>query len=286
MKRAGIIVNKEKNGAYGHLEEVARWLLDNGCEVLIDKIAAKAIGFGQAAEDSEIFSSSDFLVVLGGDGTILHIASDAAFYGVPVLGINLGNMGYLTDADFESGFRSLEKVLKGEYIIEKRMALTAEFSAFDGAAKKPVALNEICVFKGALSRMIRFDISLNGSRMNTFLADGVIAATPTGSTAYNLSAKGPVLNPDEHLIAITPICPHDLFALPLVVSGGNIIEIAVDSRGGGDCALLADGHLTAVMKHGGRVLIKASEYYVNIIKTNDLSFFDVLRKKMSVGINL
>jgi len=274
MKSAGVVVNRKIKDADKHLSAVVKWLEGNNCR----------------AVTQDVFSSSDFLVVLGGDGTILNIASDAAFYNIPVLGINLGNMGYLTDADFADGFASLERVLNGNYKIEKRMTLTAETICggskppLQGGEKKdPLALNEFCVSKGHLSRMITFDISLNDSYINTYRADGIIAATPTGSTAYNLSAGGPVLPPDYDMIALTPICPHDLFALCSVVSGRDVITIKIVSGGENDIILSADGRHIAALELGDTVKIKASEHYMNIIKTNEMSFFDVLRKKMGGG---
>lgn len=280
MKKAGIIVNKSKDGALSYLKSVVKWLEAYGCIVILDKLSAEMINRRSYLKASEIFSNSDFLIVLGGDGTILSIAADAAFYSVPVLGINLGTLGYLTDADVSDGLASIEKVLKGEYIIEKRMTLTSECSAH-GFIKKPLALNEFCVSKGVLSRMITFDVLINDSYINTYRADGMIVSTPTGSTAYNLSAGGPVLKPDGDMIALTPICPHDLFALCSVVSGGDRIKIKILSGGENDIIFSADGRHISRLEHNDFVEIKASEYYVSIIKTKDLSFFDVLRRKMS-----
>lgn len=279
MKKAGIIVNKSKREAYSYLALVVEWLERNGCVPIWDIHIAKYLKRGCGVSLSDVLKSSDFLIVLGGDGTILNIAADAAFYGIPILGINLGTLGYLTDADTLDGFNALQKVVNGEYQIERRMTLTAECTSYGG--KHPLALNEFCVSKGVLSRMITFDLLLNDSYINTYRADGIIVATPTGSTAYNLSAGGPVLKPDGDMIALTPICPHDLFARCSVVSGTDIIKIKIISGGENDIILSADGKHIARMEHNDIVEIKASKYYVNIIKTNELSFFDVLRKKMS-----
>ncbi|MDR1690197.1 MAG: NAD(+)/NADH kinase [Clostridiales bacterium] len=332
MKKAGIIINSNKPGVYEYLCEVIGVFAKNNAMPVItvadyEKAArsgaayvnlknAKANGTLETVSESELFSIPDFLIVLGGDGTILAAAEKAAQAGIPVLGINLGTLGYLTDADISEGFASIEKVLNGEYKIEKRMTLTASFVIENGrenkggkppsaqsefcenksatqphvfnefsanqTAKQPLALNEFCVSKGVLSRMITFSLSVNGSYINTYRADGIICATPTGSTAYNLSAGGPLLSPWSDMIAITPICPHDLFARPTVVSGTDVITIKIISGGDGEIVLSADGRHAAKLTHGSEVLIKASEYYMSIIKTNDLSFFDVLRKKMPI----
>jgi NAD+ kinase len=161
------------------------------------------------------------------------------------------------------------------------MTLAAESSAFAKEGERPIALNEFCVCKGALSRMIQFDILLNDSLLHTCRADGVIVATPTGSTAYNLSAGGPVLKPDGNMIAITPVCPHDLFALCSVVEGADRIRIQIGAKDKSDVTLSADGWHAATLRHGDWVEITASGHYVNIIKTSEQSFFDVLRRKLS-----
>ncbi|GHU55830.1 NAD kinase [Clostridia bacterium] len=280
MTKIGIIVNYTKDPLFVHLREIIDWLLHHDCIPLIPDDTSALMGDNTYAADmNEMFSvETRFIIVLGGDGTILQIAGKAAIFGIPILGINLGTLGYLTDAGYDEGFASLEKVLAGDYYTERRMLLSAESPSIP-APTEPLALNEFCVSKGAISRMIVFDIYLNNLYINTYRADGVIIATPTGSSAYNLSAGGPILKSDGDMVAITPICPHDIFTRSCIVSGEDVIRVQIVS--GENILFSVDGRPLICIEAREYVDIKASKHYLNIIKTNGLSFFDILRRKMS-----
>ena len=265
IKTAAIIANSNKIDSPDNIRSLVKWL---------EKRDVKCVTEDTAPQDS--FFHADFLIVLGGDGTVLKCAAEAAKNGIPVLGINTGNLGYLTDVDVSEMYISLEKVISGDYTVEKRMTLQAVLK--DGY--KAICLNEFCIEKRD-THMIMFDVSLNGEYVNTYRADGVLVATPTGSTAYNLSAKGPILKPCGNMIAITPICPHDLFALPSVVSGDDTITITILPGAFAPAALSGDGKPIATMNAGDNVTIQASAHCFSLIKTNALGFFEVLRKKMS-----
>lgn len=260
-KRVGIVINelKDKNGEFS--QNIKKWLEEKGC----------------AVNEKNPFKDTDFTVVLGGDGTILEVAEKSALSNIPVIGINLGNLGYLTDAERGDCYTALQNVLNNEYKIEKRMTLEACMSA-DKDGKKILALNEFCVSKGVLSKIMIFEVYINNCYINSFKADGIIVSTPTGSTAYNLSAGGPILKPDSSMTAITPICPHDLFARPFVVPGDDRVCVKIVSEGKG--ILLTDGRVTTQLEEGDSVSITKSNHFVSVIKTGGNSFYEVLRKKM------
>ncbi|MDR3090898.1 MAG: NAD(+)/NADH kinase [Clostridiales bacterium] len=277
-KKVGLIVNTSKDPDGAYTGEISGWLLANGCTPMLpdDTLIPGFERFRVSL--NEIFTVSDFLAVLGGDGTILQIAKSAAIFGIPVLGINLGTLGYLTDADPRNAFEALSRVVSGDFQVQRRMMLEAKGAGLPDSSP-PLALNEFCVYKGSLSRLIILDVFINDAYMNRYRADGVIVSTPTGSTAYNLSAGGPVLTPDGNMIAITPICPHDILARSSVVSEGDVIRVEIAR--GDNIVFSADGRPVILLETGESVTIRAAKHRLDIITTHDYSFFDVLRRKMS-----
>jgi len=227
----------------------------------------------------------DFIIVLGGDGTMLRAAGYATAHDTPLLGINLGNIGYLTDVERTHAMESIQRVLNGEYKIERRMMLEAQM----GNNGVHLALNDIAIYRGGCSRMIECEVLINGEYMNTFRADGLIISTPTGSTAYNLAAGGPVLKPDVQMVAITPISPQSLSARPAVVSGDDDICIRLKYSPQIDLELIAisvDGERVKIPKAadlvGGELEISVTQsaHFTNIIKTTNFGFYEILRMKM------
>jgi NAD+ kinase len=219
-------------------------------------------GRGVNAVIGEYISAADFWVVLGGDGTMLHVAQRAAVENIPLLGINLGNLGFLTDVDEHEGLQALEKLLAGAYKSEHRLMLEAEGR---------LALNEI--FIGATGKLSNFAVYINGQHMDDIRADGIITTTPTGSTAYSLSAGGPILGPSGQMIGITPVCPHSLSARPWVISAEDIIQIETFSP----AALTIDGEF--IKEITGKITVRKSAYYTTIVKTAPAHFYATLRKK-------
>jgi len=217
----------------------------------------------------------DFVVVIGGDGTMLAAAQKVAHSGTPLLGINHGKIGYLTDVEASLGKESLRRLFAGEHKVEVRMMISAQI-----AGCEPIlALNDLTVHRGQSPRPLRLKIGINSEIINDFRADGVIIATPTGSTAYNLSAGGPLLRPDAEMVAITPICPQSLNGRPIVVASDDVITIVAENatdaliasdgrRIFGDCAA-ADLEIT----------VKRSSFVTNIVKTHPMGFYEVFREK-------
>lgn len=225
----------------------------------------------------ELFKIADFIITLGGDGTILQAAQHAALTGIPLLGINLGHVGYLTDAEMHSAKASITKVLKGNFKIQNRMMLQA---CLGGAPY--LALNDITIYRGRSPRLIQCIVTVNGEYMNTFRADGIIIATPTGSTAYNLAAGGPIIRPDTKMVVVTPISPHSLNVRPAVLSHEDIVSIRFPNNQ--DMVISADGEaIGQPLTYEGEteILISLSKYSTNIIKTNSFGFYEIMRMKFS-----
>jgi len=243
----GLVANRNKDCGLAYTQEVEAFLEARGITIAPE---------GQKA---------GFWVVLGGDGTMLRAAREAAVLDVPLLGINLGNMGFLTDADKQDGFVVLEKVLAGEYESHRRLMLTAGGQ---------LALNEVVVGKitGAL---MDFSIYVNNMHMDDIRADGVIVATPTGSTAYSLSAGGPILAPYGQMMVITPICPHSLSTRPWVLPAEDRVRIVP----GNSANLVLDGEKITSVDPSEGVEITCAPVSVTIIKTASVPFYEILRKK-------
>ena len=230
------------------------------------------LGCKPLLDTEDIYRESDFIVVLGGDGTMLRAAQRAAFSDIPLLGVNLGTLGYLTDAEPDELEQTLHAVLQGRFSLEKRIMLQTDLNG------EWAALNDIVISRGLFSKLIRFQLFINGDYIDTIRADGVIVSTPTGSTAYNLSAGGPILKPDSEMMVITAICPHSLYLRPWVISSGDTVKLRVLNDA--DAILVMDGRNTATLEAGRMLSISRSDKYTSIIKTKSFSFYEILRRKM------
>jgi len=234
---------------------------------------ARNLGFEVVAE----VDNADFVVVLGGDGTMLAAARQVAHKGTPILGINHGKIGYLTDVEAAFGEVSLKKLFDENYRIETRMMISGKVM---NSNVEILCLNDITIHRGNGSRPIHLQMSINDEYINDFYADGMLIATPTGSTAYNLSAGGPLLKPDAKMIAITPICPQSLSGRPAVVASDDVISILIkDAK---SAVIAADGEvINFEEKHADlEIEIRASRHVTNIVKTHNLGFYEVFRSKM------
>ncbi len=284
MKTVGILPNSDRDKGLEFTKKLLDWLLSNDIKPLLTQDVAKELGCMEYATiKDDIFRYSDFLTVLGGDGTILRAAKTAAVYDTPLIGINLGRLGYLTDVEKSGAFESLTKVFEGNYKIEKRLMLQVALTS-ENTGETPtdigIALNDVCVSKGLSSKMITIKLKFNGEYVDTYRSDGIVISTPTGSTAYNLSAGGPILKPDMEIMAITLICPHMLYTRPSVVSSEDVISIEVLENPYNDSRLALDGENANHLKNGDIITIRRSEYYTRIIKTQDRGFYNILRQKL------
>lgn len=241
---------------------------------------ARAIQCSSAGtSESEVVSQADVLLILGGDGTLLNGARSAAPLGTPVLGINLGGLGFLTELEPSDVYSGLERLLAGQYRIDERMMLKATVIRNNAETESVYALNDVVISKGAFSRMIRLETQVRGASVATYPADGLIIATPTGSTAYSLSAGGPVVSPEIRAIIITPICPHTLYSRPLIVSASEKIAVFLRSKGA-EVMLTIDGQRGLKLDNSDKVVIEAAEFGAKLVRIKGRGFFEVLQQKL------
>jgi NAD+ kinase len=266
----GVITNESKDADLSYTREVCDFLQSRGARPVSDPMA-------------EAFNRADFWVVLGGDGTILRTSRRAAIHNIPILGINLGTLGFLTDVERYDGLAALGKALRNETKKERRLmlevTLTGETTEENELALTQVdrlALNDVYLSRGGFGKLISLDIYINGQYMDSLRADGVIVSTPTGSTAYNLSAGGPILMPDGDMMVITPLCPHSLYIRPWVIASRDEVKIVTHHKTAAD--LDGDTHLS--LEAGAELNIRRSAYMATILKTSDLHFYEILRRKM------
>ncbi len=240
--------------------------------VLIDSVSAKAIGL-LGIEFDELCKRSDFLVALGGDGTLISVCRRAYKYDKPVLGINAGNLGFLTDINPENLEEFLDKFLKGEYRIDERMVIEINYENIN-----LYAFNDAVISKEVISSMINIKVDTNESFLNTYRGDGLIIATPTGSTAYNLSAGGPIIYPLTEGFVLTPICPHSLTQRPLILPSDFVLEIEVKEK---FAKLIIDGQEIYDLR--SKIKIKKAKRKAKLIHRLERNYFEVLREKLNWG---
>jgi len=236
----------------------------------------------EVMEHEELADSVDLIVVLGGDGTMIAAARMLDNRDVPVIGINYGSLGYLTEVRVEEMTAALDAALAGNYRLDRRMMLAAELSRGTEQLLRNRVLNDVVISKSALARIIEIETRLDGQFVNCFRADGLIVSTPTGSTAYNLSAGGPIMYPSMNAIVITPICPHTLSNRPLVVPDDAEIELVLKTAKE-DVALTLDGQVGYAMELDDRVVIRKSRTAFNLVQPVNRNYFEVLRGKLRWG---
>lgn len=279
--KIGIIPNITKDKNLNVTRSILYWFANKDIELLLESDNAKRLDYKNTGVSlEELYSNSDVIIVLGGDGTILNIARQSSQYGVPLFGINLGHLGFLAEAEIGDMYMALDKIVKGDYSIQKRMMLEASVEDSGDELKGLLALNDISITKAMQSRMIKLSIFINDSFFELYSADGIIISSPTGSTAYSLSAGGPIISPELNVLVITPICPHTLHNRSIVVSDKDEvrIEICEDNT---EVMLSVDGQNSYKLSTGKVVKVRSSSCVTNLVKLKQRSFFDVLRRKIS-----
>lgn len=261
------------------LHALAGFLAEQGCEVMVEQETASSIGAtSRAAGYAEIGAGADLAIVVGGDGTMLAAARNLVRYRVPVVGINQGRLGFMTDIALHDMRKSIGAILAGQYSMEERSLIDAELTRDGKVLLKTLALNDAVVNKGAEGRLIEFEIHIDGQYVYTQRSDGVIVSTPTGSTAYALSAQGPILHPSLPAFALVPLYPHTLSARPVSISDRSVIEIvllhAVDARAHFDGQALAD------LVEGDRLKLRRSKDAIRFVHPPGYSYFVMLREKL------
>jgi len=283
----GVIARPDLAEAAPALRELVRWLRQRGVKVVLEERTA-ALADGSASGDwtlapgREVAAQVDAVVVLGGDGTLLA-ASRLIDRPVPILGVNFGSLGFLTEITLGELYPTLECVLEGRYRYEERRMLRGLVRREGQPDVTDDALNDVVVTKATLSRIIELDVSVDGLFVSTFRADGLIVSSPTGSTAYNLAAGGPILHPTLSAIVLTPICPHMLTNRPLVVSDGSAIEVRLRAPQDGEVHLTFDGQRGFPLRRQDSVQVTRSPRTLRLVTAAGRDFFEVLRTKLKWG---
>ncbi len=262
--------------------ELARWLEERGVRVDLDLETSRALRRRSGAPRDLFPRGTDLAIVAGGDGTLLSVARAAAPRGVPILGVNLGSLGFLTELQPDELYDGLLKVLRGAYSIEERQALRVRHRRGRQVRSEHAVLNDAVITKRALARMIVLDVRVDGDEVATYTSDGLILATPTGSTAYNLSAGGPILDPRMEAVVIAPICPHTMTYRPLVVPGSARVEVTLESAKE-PVHLTLDGQVGFPMQRGDSVSVDTHPRPVRLVRVSERGFFEVLRRKLRWG---
>ncbi|HNU79590.1 MAG TPA: NAD(+)/NADH kinase [Bacillota bacterium] len=279
--KLGIIPNINKDKDLNVTRSILLWFANKDAELMLESDIAEKLEYKNSGFSREkIYSSSDVVIVLGGDGTLLNIARQSARYDVPLFGINLGHLGFLAEAEISDMYLSLDKIMEGDYNIEKRMMLEALVEDDENNGKEFLALNDFSVTKGMTSRMITISTYINDSFFELYSADGVVISSPTGSTAYSLSAGGPIVSPELKVLIITPICPHTIHNRSIVVSEKDEVKIVIGDENP-EVMLSVDGQDSYRLNSGKVVRIRSSSFVTNLVKLKQRSFFDVLRRKIS-----
>ena len=284
IRTVGIIVKPGHKAALDTAHELSRWLEERKVALAGPPFQANVFDAGPDNETgaAELCRASDLLVVLGGDGTMLSAARMIGDAEPLVLGINYGSLGYLTEFMIEEMFPAIGAVIAGEYALDPRMMLHAELYRGSDMVEYGRVLNDVVINKAALARIIEIEAKLDGLFVNSFRADGLIVATPTGSTAYNLSAGGPIVYPSMNAVVITPICPFTLSNRPIVVPDQAVIELKLENENEG-VVLTLDGQTGYPMKAGDRVVIRKSRTTFNLVEPSNRNYFEVLRDKLQWG---
>jgi len=281
LTRVGLVA--KAGAAEAVVTGLVDWLRSRKVEVILEKetgVLASAAGFGVATK-AELPSRVDLIVVLGGDGTLLSMARAVGDLGVPILGVNLGGLGFLTATPLDEMFAAVESALGGNMAVDERMMLRAQLLRGQAPLADYVALNDVVITKSAMSRIVNLSVSVESRYATAYRADGLIISTPTGSTAYCLSAGGPIVDPGMDAMVLTPIASHTLTNRPIVVPGAHRIEVTLDTDQ--EVMLTIDGQIGIPLKHGDTVAVARAAARIRLLRFPHQDFFSVLRTKLKWG---
>jgi len=270
--KVGIILKRDSPEPLRIGREMVQWFTARGVEAVLDRIEA----------------DQDLLIVLGGDGTLLHVAAEACGFGIPVLGVNLGGLGFLTEVAVEDRQAVLEKILTEELPIEERMMLRVRLCRQGLEQPWLNALNDVVISKGTVDRMAEMGAWVDDEYLATYRADGLIIASSTGSTAYNLSAGGPIVHPRLNAIVVTPICPFMLESRPVLLAGSSLVRVRIATRRSGErkadkLQVIVDGHRFGELQAGDILEVAAAEKSLRLISSPWKGYFEILRGKLNWG---
>ena len=283
-----LIGKPNHKGASATIETLYEYLLEQQYHVLIEKSVANYIDHKQlnVAKLTEIGERADLAIVVGGDGYMLGAARVLACYNIGVIGVNRGNLGFLTDLSPNELFPPLEAILKGKSRSEQRFIIEAEVYRHGKLKSSNSAVNEAVLHAGKVANMIEFEVYIDNSFMFSQRSDGLIVSTPTGSTAYSMSAGGPILTPNLNALSLVPMFPHTLTSRPIVVDGDSEIKLILANDNHENLQVSCDGHVILSVMPGDEVVIKKSPYTLRLIHPLDHDYFNVLRSKLSWGNKL
>jgi NAD+ kinase len=283
MKSVAILLNSEKHEAVRLAKELLPWFEARGVRVIAEHDAANAMDAPSISRDESELAKADFALVMGGDGSLLRASRIMAPAGVPMLAVRFGSFGFLADIEPAEARDALERTLAGDCRIEERMMLLAGVHRDGKTIFSSDALNDVVIAKGPLARMLRLDTHVSGKYISTYSADGLIVATPTGSTAYSLSAGGPLVTPALKTIIITPICPHTLNARSLMISSDETVEVKVEGGPGDVVMLTVDGQLGVQLDPGDTVCVGQAELRAKLITFGPTAFYEKLQTRLRWG---
>ena len=303
IKKVGIIAKLGKQEAIETISGLTGWLKDEGIDTVIDNTTAKKLGRISNLTAEEIPRHSDMVIVLGGDGTLLYAARLIGKTEIPILGVNLGSLGFLTEVALPELYNVLKRVISGDFRIEERMMLKAQVKGGGGMRggrgvvggnEEFFVLNDVVINKGALARIINLEVKIDGKYLTTYNADGLIVSTPTGSTGYSMSAGGPIVQPTLQAIIITPISPHTLTNRPILVPGDSIIEVSLTSKittgvisgdapSDSNVFITLDGQVGVEFDSSKKLTILRAKRKVHLIEPLKRDYYEVLRTKLKWG---
>ena len=284
MNKFYVIANSQKDMDFAMADKISEYIIEKGGTCVCQKrdIGKEGIKYN-SADASLIPEGTECVIVLGGDGTLIQAARDLSSINVPVFGINIGTLGYLTEIDMEQAFPAIDRIMADEYNIDTRMILRGRVYRGDDKLYSDIALNDIVINRMGSLIIINFDIFVNGEYLITYPADGLIVSTPTGSTAYNLSAGGPIVRPQTDCIVMTPVCPHVLNKSSVIFGGEDVLEVRMtQSRSGVEERVVTfDGTDYINLVSGDRIVISRSDTRASLIRIGKHNFLQILRNKLS-----
>ena len=281
IRKFAIIANKDRDGDFVYTKTLMKSIIDRGGEI----ISPGSDGFViteniNSIENCDFFKNCDIAVCLGGDGTFLKAARTVYRYDKPMLGINLGSLGFLTEIEKHNIDNAVESIFAGKYCMEERIMLEVDIYMEGKSANSDIVINDVVLSRGAISRILHVKTYINDVFVDNFPGDGLIISSPTGSTAYTLSAGGPVVEPDTDLIIVTPICPHILYSRSFITSGDSVVKAIVDERFDHMAMVTVDGQNAYKLSGGDMIQVRRSDKKFKMISLKPKNFFNVLRNKI------
>ncbi len=267
----------------GVADDLINWLEEKNCLPLVEADLAHLIGYSKGMAEAEIREQAELVVVLGGDGTLISVARLFSGKEVPIIGVNLGSLGFLTEVTVDELYPTLERCLKGDPRVSERMMLDVTVFRDNKEIDRTHVLNDIVINKGALARIVDLETKVNRHFLTTYKADGLIISTPTGSTGYSMSAGGPIIHPLMSCIVITPICPHTLTNRPIVVTDESIISITIASSFDEKVYLTLDGQVGFKLMQGDSIEVRKALKTTALVMSKERDYFEILRTKLKWG---